>query len=207
MGLRELRMKSRRIDDEGLAGVEHVAGDPGHGFARRSSPQTSDGHVRLKLSVLTIEAELVDDPGAALVKQAHGVGLGDADPQRSRLTTGREHAGAAQLHGEGRRLQITEGGDEASHAAAVDVAEEVQGQVELIGLLPAGTGDATGEQLQIEVDGVGQIEAQEQAWHGVSLQRGPRSRGSSGRDRALPGRAVGGVPPGESCGGSRSAGV
>ena len=192
MGLRELAMKSRRvekkfcldlipgsfagqharveqhpIDDEGLAGVEHVAGDPGHGFARRGPAQAGDGDVRLKLAVLTIDAEVVDDPRAALVKQTDGVGLGDADPQGSRLAAGWEHAGAAQLHGEGRRLQLAEGGDEPAHAAAVDFVEEVQGQVELIDLLPAGTGDAAGEQLQIEVDGVGQFEAQEQTWHGA----------------------------------------
>ena len=99
MGLRELAMKSRRvekkfrldlipgsfagqharveqhpIDDEGLAGVEHVAGDPGHGFARRGPAQAGDGDVRLKLAVLTIDAEVVDGHPVAQAAQPGDLG-------------------------------------------------------------------------------------------------------------------------------------
>jgi hypothetical protein len=143
-----------------------MAGDPLAEPAQVGVAQAGDGDVGVELATLAIEAELVEQPRAAIVDEADGVGLGDAEPEDPSRAAQREHPGAAQLHGEGRGLELVERGGEPASVAAVDLAEEVQGQVELLGRLPARARDAASHDLDVEVDLVGQVDAEEQAGHG-----------------------------------------
>lgn len=66
---------------------------------------------------------------------------------------------------ERRRLELVERGDQLAHLAAVDLVEKVQGQVQLLERLPARVLNAAAHHLQIDVDVVGKIEAEEQSGH------------------------------------------
>lgn len=139
--------------------------------------KAGDRDVRDVLATVSIEPDLVDDPRAAAMQETHGLGLGHPHPQASRLAARWEHADATQVQVERGRLEILERGHQLAHLAAVDLVEEVQGQVQLLVRLPARTLDAAAEHLQIEVDVVGKIEAKEQSGH--RARSGFRSPGDS----------------------------
>lgn len=160
------RVQVHLVDPKRSRRIQSVPGHPRADLVGGDPPtEPCDRDVWGVLAMVSIEPDVVDDPRAAAMQEPHGLGLGHADPQRVRQASRWEHADATQLQIERWGLEFVERGDQPTHLTAVDLAEEVQGQVQLLDRLPARILDAAADHLQLDVDVVGKIEAEEQAGH------------------------------------------
>src|SRR5699024_324314 len=74
-----------------------------------------------------------------------------------------------------RVMHARQGGGHVSCRVPVYLADESQGQVQLVGTLPAGTRNTAHGGKQQNLDGVGRVDADKQA-HGAALPTGGRGR-------------------------------
>ena len=104
------------------------------------------------------------DPSAELGKATI---LLDANPQRLGRPARREHAQPLQANLEGTQGDLAERLTQLVEGRMLDLADEADRQMQLVGLHPADGGETDAQPLDLLPDLVGKVDGDEQAWHGV----------------------------------------
>lgn len=97
------------------------------------------------------------------MQRVQRIGAVDPRPEDPRLAAGREVPHAGDAHRERIEPDLLQRILDSTLGAAVLLADEAHGDVQLVPVLPAGPGDPAADQREVVDDGGGQVDADEQA--------------------------------------------
>lgn len=119
--------------------------------------------MRAELAVVWFQSTLKKAGGDLALQEVEWLALFDAGPDDARLTAWREEADPLQLQGKLRHRNLGQGLADVKEGGAVDLADETEGEVELLGWGPAGARQAAAEQGQVIADLLRWVDGDEEA--------------------------------------------
>src|SRR4051794_17513706 len=170
-------IEPERRDRETLAAEQVAAKQVGRQpILGRGCPKTAQGHVGSELASLGLKADVAQYPLDAAAQRANRARrILDSDPKRVRRAARRELAQALERQLERRMAHPGQGLADFIKRALAHLADETQGQVEMLRIAPAHARQAFAQVIQRILDLVGWVQGDEQARHGaLPGQAGPR---------------------------------